>query len=133
LRKRQEDIPLLLENFTEFYARKMKKPLTDIDAKVIESLINYEFPGNVRELKNMVERAVILCEGKTLHARHFLIVQPQKPEPEYKAEASFDLGLTEKNLIVRALQKTNYNKSHAAKLLNISRQTLNRKIKKFGL
>jgi transcriptional regulator with PAS, ATPase and Fis domain len=133
LRERKEDIPLLLEHFAEFYAQKMNKSIKGIDEKVTVSLMDYDFPGNVRELKNMVERAVILCEGDTLQAQHFPIVQSKEHEPEGKEEEVFNLKIMEKTLIVRALEKTNYNKSKAGELLHISRQSLNRKIKKFGL
>lgn len=128
LRERTEEIPLLLESFAEFYARKMNKPIKGIDERAMKLLASYEFPGNVRELKNIVERAVILCEEETLHAQHF-----QRLESEHNAEDSFDLEAMERNVIVQALQKMNYNKSKAAKLLNISRQALDRRMKKYDI
>ena len=128
LRERTEEIPLLLESFTAFYARKMNKPVTGLDENAVRLLTRYAFPGNVRELKNIVERAVILCEGEILHAGHF-----QRLDSEHTNGNSFDLGVMERNLIAQALQKMNHNKSRAAKLLNISRQALDRRMKKYNL
>jgi len=133
LRERKEDIPLLLKHFVAFYARKMEKPVTAIHKNVMRLLIDYEFPGNVRELKNMVERALILCDGEMLLPQHFPVLQPQTQQSIAPAEEVFHLELMQKNLIERVLQKTKYNKSQAAKLMKISRQSLDRRIKKFGL
>ncbi len=142
LRQRKEDILLLLENFTDFYARKMNKPVQGIDANTVKSLTNYEFPGNVRELKNMVERALILCEGDTLHPRHFPILQAKEQAlPKYSSDVEAQTGLdleqtlelTEKQLIIQALENTNYNKSKASELLHISRQSRHRRLRRFGI
>jgi DNA-binding NtrC family response regulator len=142
LRQRKEDIPLLLENFVSHYSHKINKPLKTIDNQVTEALMAYDFPGNIRELKNMIERAVIVCESDTLHLQHFPITQATKYDAsEHVAdeeEASYQdlaetLERTEKRLILQALVKANHNKSKAANLLNISRQSLHRRLKRLGL
>ncbi len=135
LRERKEDIPELLENFIRFYASKMNRPVDAMEEKAVERLTAYAFPGNVRELKNMVERAVILCDGNRLLLKHFPTLLPDAQEhPQFNdGPETFDLAITEKNLVVRALKKASGNKSKASKLLNISRQALDRRIVRFGL
>jgi len=132
LRERKEDIPVLLESFIRFYSGKTNKPIHKIDKNIAKNLIDYDFPGNVRELKNMAERAVILCEGDKLHLKYFSI-NSDKPLQKKEKEDTFDLERIEKSLIKKALEKTNYNKLKACKLLNISWQALDRRIKKYGL
>jgi DNA-binding NtrC family response regulator len=122
LREHKEDIPLLLDYFLHHFSKKLKKDILQIDNKVVDKLIDYSFPGNIRELKNIVERAVILCDSKTLHLK-----------VDIEEERSYDLELVEKKLIQEALEKTNYKKSEAIKLLNISRHSLDGRIKKYDL
>ncbi len=135
LRDRKEDIPRLLETFICFYASKINRPVDSVDEKALEYLMQYPFQGNVRELKNMVEQAVILCDGVKLSLRHFPSVnQAMKEYPELdKKPEILDLAMTEKNLVARALKKTGGNKSEASRLLNISRQALDRRLSKFEL
>jgi len=132
LRERIEDIPILLESFIRFYSGRVKKPINKIDKNIIRNLIGYDFPGNVRELKNMAERAIILCEGDKLHLRHFPINSDNLLQKKEKEEI-FDLEIIEKNIIKKALEKTNYNRLKACRLLNLSWQALDRRIKKYGL
>ncbi|MDM8523986.1 sigma-54 dependent transcriptional regulator [Desulfococcaceae bacterium HSG8] len=139
LRERKQDIPLLLKDFTEHYATKLNKPIRTVGADVVKALMPYSFPGNIRELKNMVERAVILCNGKSLRHRHFSILQKQKfPRNQPVVESLLpdlekNLEFTEKTLIMKALEKADYNKSKAAGLLRISRQSLHRRLNRLGL
>lgn len=135
LRERKEDIPKLLENFIRFYSSKINHNVDSIEEKAVERLMEYAFPGNVRELKNMVERAVILCDENRLSLKHFPSIMPaSKKYPQSNiSQETFDLALAEKDMITRALKKTCGNKSKASKLLNISRQSLERRIIKFGL
>ncbi len=131
LRERPEDIPPLIENFVAFYAKKLKKQIRAIAPQVFEKLTAYHFPGNVRELKNILERAVILCDGERLLFSHLDNAEPPEctgkasPEPE-----DFDMDAAEKRLIQKALERAEQNKSQAAKLLNISWQSLDRRMKK---
>ena len=136
LRERKEDIPLLLEHFVNEFARRMKKPMLEIAQNVFSELQYYPFPGNVRELKNLAERAVILCDKNKLTLKHFPIITTKTTASSKQSELSeidFDLERSEQNLIIKALERTNNNKSKTAKLLNITWQSLDRRMKKFGL
>lgn len=139
LRERKEAIPSLLSHFLEFYSHKLEKKRPDIDIEVLNALNNYDFPGNVRELKHMVERAIILCEGDRLTFEHFdhLKIKMQKTSAMRPAGSATThnqtLDAIEKQSIERALQQEGYNKSRAAQALNISRQALDRKILKYAI
>ena len=140
LRDRVEDIPILLDYYMKFYAKQMDNKVNSFDPEVMEILTNYNYPGNIRELKNMVERAVILCDGPTLCLEHFRFSANGKQNTDDKMISSstnevdsFDLEENIKTLIIKALEKTNNNKSKAAELLNITWQALDRRIKKHGI
>ncbi|PIE31497.1 DNA-binding response regulator [candidate division KSB3 bacterium] len=129
LRERQEDIPVLVEYFVRFFAEKMNKPAPAIRQHTMERLIHYSFPGNIRELRNMLERAMIFSKGGNLEITY--------PDNELNGTDShsdrpktFDLQIIEKETILAALKETDYNQVKAAILLNISRQALERRIKK---
>lgn len=140
LRERKDDIPILLDYYMKFYAKQMDSKVTSIDPDVVEMLTKYSFPGNIRELKNMVERAVILCEEPILGLNYFRLNSTDKQYSNDNKDNSptqvvgnFDLEDNVKTLIIRALAKTNNNKSKAAELLNITWQALDRRIKKHGI
>jgi len=136
LRERKDDIAPLLNHFVKDFSVRLGKPIKDIDDNVAREMENYSFPGNIRELRNMIERAVIICENNKLKLRDFQIsksAQNQFHESQSSGNELFDLELNEKRLIVKALKKANQNKSKAAEFLNISWQSLDRRMKKFGL
>lgn len=136
LRERPVAIPPLLGHFLEYYSKKLNKHITRIDNEVIEMLMRYDFPGNVRELKHMVERAVILCNDRTLDITHFDHLKEKMSRSAGAGTANpnhLELDRMEKDSIIKALQHSGYNKTKAARLLNISRQSLDRKIEKYGL
>jgi DNA-binding NtrC family response regulator len=135
LRNRKEDIPLLLDYFVKYFNRVMGKNITEIDGAVIRRLLSYEFPGNVRELKNMVERAVILCDLNQLSLSHFQLTHSkgENRNNNYSRDESLDLELVEMDCIKKALERSNNNKSKAADLLNITWQSLDRRIKKYKI
>lgn len=136
LRNRKEDIPLLLDYFVKYFNRIMAKNINEVDEAVVRKLLAYEFPGNVRELKNMVERAVIICDTNKLGLSHFQlndIKENYSDHYHYPSEEILDLELVEKNCILKALERSNYNKSKAADLLNITWQSLDRRIKKYKI
>ncbi len=133
LRERKEDIPPLLQHFIDEFARKLNKKIIGIDDSVFEALLMYKFPGNVRELRNMAERAIILCDGNKIKPVHFQLSKISKLKNTDFDDEIFDLDMIEKNTIINAIKKANYNKSGAARLLKITFQSLDRRIKKFDL
>lgn len=131
LRNRTQDIPDLISYYVDFFGKKTGKQICGIENAALEKLMGYSFPGNIRELKNMLERAVILCNNKHLCLKHFNneLFCPQNDNCQ-GSEESFDLAVLERQTIERALKKTNGNKVQAAKLLNITWQALDRRLKK---
>lgn len=136
LRRRKEDIPLLLDYFAKHFAIKMRKKVEKIESEVYEQLCAYPFFGNVRELKNLMERAVILADDGILKTKYFPLNHAISSIPEMmttEKTENFDLEENEKILIKKALAKVKGNKTKAAELLNISWFALNRKMKKFEM
>ena len=132
LRERIEDIEPLLRYFIAEFARKLNKPIPLIEKEAIISLKNYSFPGNVRELKNMVERALILCKNKSLSEKDFItnssIITESQP-----TKVNFNLEENELSLIRLALKEKSYNQNKTAELLGITRDSLIRRLKKYGI
>jgi DNA-binding NtrC family response regulator len=132
LRERPEDIQPLLIHYVEFYSTKFNKPNIQISNEVFDALFKYDFPGNVRELKNMTERAIILCKGNVLKVIDFLA----KPAPcsimDEKTEI-FNLKMLDIAMVRKALLSCNYNQTIAADLLGITRDSLIRKMKKYDI
>ncbi len=136
LRERKEDILVLLNFFLKSFSKTMKKTIREIDNQTLSALSQYDFPGNIRELKNLVEQAVILCEGNILNFEHFPIFSSSKiviKTNDVFIEKDYDLKNAEKNLILEVLEKTNYNKIQTMKLLNITRQSLNRRLDRYKI
>ncbi len=132
LRERTEDIEPLLNYFTEDFSRKINKTTPRIDKEVIQMLKNYEFPGNVRELKNLTERAVILSHGTSLTCQDFPVKNKEKASKRIESQRS-TLSETEIEMIRQSLQSCDFNQSAAAELLGISRDTLIRKMRKYRI
>lgn len=134
LRDRKEDIPMLAEYYINYFSEKLKKQLADIDTKIYKKLQTYDFPGNIRELKNMIEKAMIINDEAVLRIRHFKYSLDVAEEESYtNEEENLDLERMEKEMVSKALDKADFNKSKAAELLNISRQALDRRMEKYGL
>ena len=134
LRDRKKDIRLLAEYFMNYFGLKVKKQFTGLSDKFIEKLEAYNWPGNIRELKNIIERAVILADENVLDET-LLPYDMQEPQPT-KAGSSlstFDLSSIEKHHIQRVLNHAHGNRAEAARLLNIGVATLYRKLKDYGL
>ncbi len=132
LRERKDDIPLLIQYFLKKYNNFFGKKINGIAQNALKCLLKYPYPGNVRELENIIERAVALAEGCEISIEDL----PQDiSEFEIMAEEEipFSIAEQEKQHIQRALEVTGYNKTAAAKLLGLSRTTLWRKLKKYGL
>lgn len=133
LRERKEDIPLLMEHFLRHFSVRMNKSIQSISEDVLKMMRNYSFPGNIREMRNLMERAIILCDGKQLELNHFPGFESTDEELPCAEYSTFDLDLIEKNTIIRALKKCDLNKSKSAVLLGITWQSLDRKIKKLNI
>jgi transcriptional regulator with PAS, ATPase and Fis domain len=136
LRERKEDIPLLINHFVKHYVDRLAKSIKYINPAVSQNLQKYSFPGNIRELKNIIERAVILCESEELSWQDFELSMAGKMEGEQNPSedsGEMDLEEMEKQMIIRALKQTGNNKTRAAELLNISWQSLDRRMKKFRI
>jgi len=130
LRERNMDVPELARHFLAIYAKKFGKAAAGLSPDALELLAGYEWPGNVRELENVMERAVILCEGGTIEAADLsvpaaAIVEALGTNPS--------LEEMEKNYILRVLREANNNQSKASQLLGIDRKTLYLKLKKYGI
>jgi two-component system response regulator AtoC len=142
LRERKEDIPLLVTHFINKYSESMGKKVMAITPKALDTLINYKWYGNVRELENTIERALVLTEGENIEFENLPIeiqnFQDQiqlQPAPLAEEEYSIKKAskFLETNLIKKALKKTKGNHTHAAKLLEISHRALLYKIKEYQI
>jgi DNA-binding NtrC family response regulator len=132
LRERPEDIEPLLLYFAEDFSRKLNKPNIQIDKEVFQTLMSYTFPGNVRELKNMTERAIILSKGTTLGVKDFPVKKKSK-STQNKENPELNLKKNEAELIRIALNNCNNNQIAAANVLGIQRMALARKIQKYNI
>ena len=140
LRERSEDIPDLAEVILRRLSRRMDTSPPDLDPAAIAALQSYAFPGNVRELENILERALTLCTGDLITAEHLRVRGDTRSGTEnvpVTAVAGGALGAQlediEREAIVKALEKTRYNKTAAAKLLGMSFRALRYRVKKLGI
>jgi DNA-binding NtrC family response regulator len=132
LRERKEDIPLIANFFLKSLNSKMGKDIRGISNDALKLLSEYRFPGNIRELRNLMERAVILCNDSEIQSKHFDIIKSFSTTQK-TLEDTFDLREIERNAILRALEKTDFNKAEAARLLNIEWNALHRRLQKYQL
>lgn len=136
LRDRMEDIPLLFDFFVEVNSKKLGKSIKKVEKSIIYKLMEYDFPGNVRELKNLIESAIILCENNILKEDCFRNLNSEafkQRQMNKQSNDTLDLNTLEKKSIIKALKSTRNNKSKAANMLHVSRQALDRKIKKYNI
>ncbi len=129
LRERIKDIPLLIEHFLKIYSKKYNKEKISINKDAKKKIVKYHFPGNVRELQHIIERAVIMCESTSLTPNDFLL---KSGKAEKEVQGDFNIEEVEKNAIKNALRKHEGNVSKAAKELGLGRTTLYRKMTKYG-
>ena len=129
LRERVDDIPLLTDFFIRKYCTSMNRPLVSIDAAALKRLMEYSFPGNIRELENMIERAIVIGNGKKISLKDLPLSQSEV-DLEIKTES---LNEFEKAFIRQILGKYKWNISRSAQALKVDRVTLYNKIKKYGL
>jgi two-component system, NtrC family, response regulator PilR len=140
LRERREDIPLLINSFIEKYAQMFGKEIRNISSYAMELLMNYAFPGNIRELENIIERSVametsniILPESLTLYSSDASIGDSKLDITDRGIDLNEELNKFEKMLIEKALQKTKGSKKKAAGLLKITFDSLRHRIEKLGV
>jgi DNA-binding NtrC family response regulator len=159
LRDRTEDIPELAQVFLQRFCTKMNKPIMTIQSEAYDALLHYSWPGNVRQLQNVIERAVVLTQGSMLtprslpqevlhNAPHEIAPTMTSPLPNFSLtrvpqdgsgkllvthSQSLNLADREKSALLAALEQSRGNKKKAAELLGIHRPTLYTKLKKFGL
>jgi DNA-binding NtrC family response regulator len=142
LRDRKDDIPVLAEYFISRYAAEMNKPLKDITGDAIDMLKNYSWKGNVRELENVIERTMILCEGNTITQKDLRLTLPAASSEtilDISMDGTLDevakeaLRIAESRRIKKALEDTHGNKTRAAEILKVSYKTLLTKIKEYKL
>jgi DNA-binding NtrC family response regulator len=151
LRERADDIPVLVEHFLTKFNERLKKHVVGADPEALDLLSAYGWPGNIRELENVVERAVLFCDAQKLRVMDLPpelrgssgVTTPPPTEAELQAALSSEGGLKEhvkvamsrleRELVGRALTQTGGNVTHAARLLKISRKGLQLKMKELGL
>ncbi|MFH1026293.1 MAG: sigma-54 dependent transcriptional regulator [Nitrospirota bacterium] len=142
LRERKEDIPLLVEYFINKHCNEMKTPVKSVSKEALDILMGYHWKGNVRELENTIERAVILCDGDVITPDHFVLSKEvvsgpvtafSSTEGTLESVAKEALRTAETKRISSALHETRGNKSKAAEILQVSYKTLLTKIKEYGI
>jgi len=138
LRQRLEDIPFLAEKFCFEAARELKKQTPEISEDTISLLRDHSWPGNIRELKNVVKRAVLLSDSHIITPKHISFLSTNLPDegvqsPSVGAVAGMSLAELEKNYILEVLQMTSGNKTKAAAILQIHYSTLLSKIKQYRI
>lgn len=150
LRQRDGDIPLLVSHFVDEFAADNSRGKMGISSDAVDALCSYPWPGNIRELRNCIERMVVLCRGNELTIKDVpgnvvssggIIIPPKTPVPASKpapavvetSEPDLNLDHHEKFLIQQALEECGGNRTRAAEKLGISRRTLHRKLKIFNI
>lgn len=151
LQERKDDIPILAKLFLENSNRELNKKITGFSTAAMKKLLNYSWPGNVRELRNLIKKAVLLEDKKQITSEVLEFEEKEQKnnskkssindhvnkilEQEYTLkDIMFGLNIDiEREIIKKVLEKINYNKSKAAKILNIERKTLYEKLKKLGI
>jgi two-component system NtrC family response regulator len=138
LRERRDDIPLLARHFLKQYADRYGIPDLSVSEDAMEKLIHYIWPGNVRELQNVIERMAVLAKNSVLQVDD-LPEEIRRAESRVASiglklpEAGIDLEEVEKEILLQALERHDWNQTHAARYLNISRKTLIYRMEKFAL
>ena len=134
LRQRREDIPLLVDHFIGRFNAQQHKEISGMSEAALSCLVRYDFPGNIRELENIIERAFILCRTGQISAAHLPpLATPPVPEASGEQDASASLKQVEAAFLMRALERNNWNRLQTARELGIHKSTLFRKIKSLGL
>jgi PAS domain S-box-containing protein len=130
LRERRQDIPLLVDHFIERFSRLRSKEIRGIGDDALEALMNYDYPGNIRELENAIEHAFVMCRRGTIHARH--LPERLRPGPDPAAEAE-SLEELEKRFLLDLLERHAWNRAATARALGVHKTTLWRRMKRLRI
>lgn len=133
LRKRGNDVILLAKHFSRIYSNKYMKPLMEFDPKALDKLLNYHYPGNVRELQYTVERAVIMSDNDVLKENDLIFSPIESQFVSVTEPTEFKLSAIEKNTIMKVIEKHNGNITKAAKELGLTRTALYRRLSKYDI
>lgn len=136
LRERKKDIPKLIEFFTEKFCGEIGRERLYFDEDSMNILINYEWKGNIRELENVIERLVILCQENRVRKEMLpreILYSGNHDNQFVLPDEGISLDEVEKSFIIQALEKTDYNQTHAARILGITRHTLLYRMEKYGI
>ena len=133
LRERKEDIPLLVDHFVRTHADKERKTIKGITDDVVKTLLKYHFPGNIRELENIIVRAIVLARGEYITKDELPVSLIQTAKPGRSGKLNEAITSTEKQMITAALNRTNGNQTKAASELGISERVLRYKMKKYKI
>jgi DNA-binding NtrC family response regulator len=138
LRERGDDIRLLIQFFLKKFSVALNKKIKGIDPAALETLLKYDWPGNIRELENTIERAVVLCERNMITGEELgrLLTRKQGSDADTELklpQGGVDLEEVEKSFVLQALERCGWVQKEAAKLLNLSSRVLNYKVKQFGI
>ena len=134
IRQRKEDIEPLARYFIRKYTREFNKTEMDIDIGALDYMHQYDWPGNVREIRNCIERAVLLAEGDVIREHDISIAHPSSNDVAPKESVSLSsLAMSEKEIILEALRKNDWIQKEAANSLGISKRVIHYKIRKYGI
>ncbi len=136
LRERKDDLPLLVNHFIDHFNKKFDKSIKQFSSSAYELISEYNWPGNIRELENIIEHCFILCNGNIIQTEHLpknLKIQKEKTSSEKSLYIKNNLIETEKEIIISALENNKWNKKQTAKELKINPSTLWRKMKKYNI
>jgi two-component system, NtrC family, response regulator AtoC len=136
LRERRDDIPSLVTFYVDAYSTEFKKRVGTVSPDVMRHLQTYSWPGNIRELRNAVERAMLLADGDTLRVEDFAVASGGGARLDDNVELpaeGINLEDLERSLVVQALERTGWNQTKAASLLGLNRDQIRYRVEKFGL
>jgi DNA-binding NtrC family response regulator len=136
LRERRDDIPRLIDFYVDAYNTEFRKRISGVSPEAMRLLTDYSWPGNVRELRNAVERAMLLGGGQELVSEDFPVAAPSAAslnEDIALPAAGVNLEQLERSLVLQALRRSDWNQTHAARLLGLNRDQIRYRIEKFGL
>ena len=132
LRERREDIPVLAEYFLEKFKSGMDTPLKEISKEAIDILVQYDWPGNVREIKNLIHRCTVMIDSEVLMPVHFEnMLNMQKTKKSNEISVGQTIEDVERELIYKTLEKTGGNKTRAAEILDVTPRTLRNKLSRY--